>query len=178
MHDSSHVGLNKFDATRVGKAGWHSGGFRGRRAVVATILRHSFSWTRIGKPQRKLICRPDRTRAQGRGLRNPLSNGRTLGGALVSRKGAKAQSQDRCFTLPAFYLGAFAPWREKNEGIDTLGVRVTRSARWSGLTGGPGVSGRQRSGFSFREAKTRFWIASCVPHGMLRVACKCPSFRK
>jgi hypothetical protein len=37
---------------------------------------------------------------------------------LVSRKGAKTQSQDRRFNFPAIHLGAFAPLREEKAGID------------------------------------------------------------
>jgi hypothetical protein len=37
---------------------------------------------------------------------------------LVSRKGAKTQSQDRRSTFPAIHLGAFAPLREVKTGID------------------------------------------------------------
>jgi hypothetical protein len=37
---------------------------------------------------------------------------------LVSRKGAKTQSQDRRFTFPAIQLGAVAPLREVKAGID------------------------------------------------------------
>jgi hypothetical protein len=39
-------------------------------------------------------------------------------GLLVSRKGAKAQSQDNGFTFPAFYFCALAAWREVKPGID------------------------------------------------------------
>jgi hypothetical protein len=34
--------------------------------------------------------------------------------SLVSRKGAKTQSQDQRFSLPSIHLRAFAPWREVN----------------------------------------------------------------
>ncbi|MFO0132861.1 MAG: hypothetical protein ACK56U_04595, partial [Planctomyces sp.] len=36
----------------------------------------------------------------------------SLPALLVSRKGAKTQSQDKMFTFPALHLGAFAPLRE------------------------------------------------------------------